>query len=577
LHTSIPDDIIQTSTFVPVPCRKCGSAEELYIVKNPLEQFVAVEDRTDGVYVKVDRAARDSIKAEVVFSVMKNSTVMNFDSVKFMDVFTRARGVFEKIGPEFEYYDTELDANASVSITPQKASLKISENYLLRGKKLALPQLQFFLKRKGVVHGVNTEALTRICVESIHDQYIDVAFATPPENGSDGRIEYKKDVSPEIKPQMRGDGSVDYRNIQTFTSVAKGELLAVKYPPDPGTTGITVTGEPIPATPGKDVLFPQGKNTEISTDGMQLLASATGIIYFENTVLVVAELLNINHDVDFSVGNIKYTGEVLIDGNVKPGFCIEAEGSIQIKGEVESANIISRAGRVIIDKGVVGKGDTTIIAKEGIICNFAQEAVFKTEGPMAFARYLLHCKVDCDTLSGSDHESGVIGGEIRARKSITTRCIGSDNGVPTTVCIYDKNKGLILEKIKELTALHEKLTSELDPIERQLKSKAAMMKRLGENITDRGREEVKKWVDAYNGMKKKCEFVAGKITELQAASNNTGDRTGFIRVLDKCYQGTSVVLYDILYTVKTLIVNKRFKLMNQSVTLEGNVQHDEQS
>ncbi len=546
-------------------------------MKNPLEQFVPVEDRADGVYVKIDRATRDAIKVEVIFSAMKNSTVMNYDSAKFMDVFTRARGAFEKIGPVFEYYDTELDANASVSITMQKASLKIAENYLLRGKKLTLPQLQFCLKRKGVVHGVSTEALNRICIESIHDKYVDVAFATPPENGTDGRIEYKKDISPEIKPQQRSDGSVDYRNIQTFTSVAKGELLAVKYPPAPGKPGTTVTGDPIPANAGKDILLPQGKNTEISADGTQLLASATGIIYFESAVLVVAELLNINHDVDFSVGNIKYTGDVLIGGSVKPGFCVEAEGSIQIKGEVESANVISRAGRVIIDKGVMGKDDTTIIGKKGIVCNFAQEAVFKTEGPMEFTRYLLHCKVDCDTLSGTSHESGIIGGEIRARKSITARSVGSDNGVPTSVCIYDKNKGLILEKIKELTALHEKLAAELEPIERQLKSKAALMKRMGDNITDRGREEVKKWVDAYNGMKKKIDFVAGKIQELRKASENQGDRTGFIHVQDKCFPGTSVVLYDVPYNVKTITVNKRFKLLNQSVTLEGNVQHDEQS
>ena len=60
---------------------------------------------------------------------------------------------------------------------------------------------------------------------------------------------------------MRSDGSVDYRSIQTFTSVSKGDLLAVKYPPSLGKPGVTITGEPIPPESGKDVPLPNGRNT----------------------------------------------------------------------------------------------------------------------------------------------------------------------------------------------------------------------------------------------------------------------------------------------------------------------------
>jgi uncharacterized protein (DUF342 family) len=177
--------------------------------------------------------------------------------------------------------------------------------------------------------------------------------------------------------------------------------------------------------------------------------------------------------------------------------------------------------------------------------------------------------VDCDTLVGVGHDSGIVGGEIRARKSITVKTCGSDNSAASRLTLYYKNKGLIVEKINELTTLQEKLTADLEPIERQLKSKASMMKRLGENVTDRSREEVKKWVEAYNGIKKKVDFVAGKISELKVASENTGDRTGFISILDRCYPGVTIVLYDTPYLVKTLTVNKRFVCKDHTVTLEG--------
>ena len=107
-------------------------------------------------------------------------------------------------------------------------------------------------------------------------------------------------------------------------------------------------------------------------------------MFFENSLLTVAELLHVNKDVDFSVGNIKYTGDVLIGGSVRPGFSIEAEGSIHIKGEVESATVTSRAGQVTIDKGVVGKGDTNISAKQGVTISFAQDAHLHTEGALCY-------------------------------------------------------------------------------------------------------------------------------------------------------------------------------------------------
>ncbi|MBN1306281.1 MAG: DUF342 domain-containing protein [Chitinispirillaceae bacterium] len=540
-------------------------------MKNPLSgKSIAVEERNDGVYVGVTRSDRESITVESIIDAVENAGVMNFDADRFRSVFSRARGVPEKIGPSFEYYDETMDNYISCSMTPLKASIKISERYLLKGSKPNAHQLLFYLKRKGIVHGIDTERLVRICVESLFERYIDVAAATPPEDGADARIEIKVALSPEIRPKMRSDGSVDYRSIQTFTSVSKGDLLAIRYPPGLGKPGITVTGEPIAPQPGQDLPLPAGRNTVTSADVMQLHAATTGIVFFDNSLLTVAELLHVDNDVDFSVGNIKYTGDVLIGGNVRPGFTVEAEGSIHIKGEIESATVTSRAGQVIIDRGVVGKGDTVITAKKGITLNFAQDAHLRTEGVVTFEKYLLHCRVVCESCEGNGHQNSIIGGEIRAEKSISVRQCGSEKGVATKLLIYDKNKSIINEKIRELSALHQRLAAELEPVERQLKTKAALMKRTGgEETSDRSRDEVRKWVEAYNALKKKAGYVEEKIKELNSALTLPGARDGFIRVFDRCYPGTSFTLYDNSLPVTSLLVNKRFSLKDQSITVEG--------
>ncbi len=535
-------------------------------MNNPLEQFFPVETRPDGIYIKVDRILKESLHPDTIIESINKSGVMNFNRDRFLDVFLRSRGVFEKIGPPFEYYDEELEKYVNILMTPLKVSVKIAEDILLKCKMFGAPQLLFFLKRKGIVHGIDNEMVKRIVEESLFGNYVDVASATPPENGLDGRVEIKVDVNPEIKPKIRSDGSVDYRSIQTFTSVSKGDLLAVKHPPTPGRPGITVFGEPIASNPGKEICLPQGRNTEITSDGTRLIASTTGIVFFENSLLSIAELLHVKKDVDFSVGNVKYTGDVMIGGNVKPGFTIEAEGSIHIRGEVESARIISRAGYITIEKGVVGKGDTIISAKEGIHLCFAQEAQIRTEGVLSFEKYLLHCKVICGSIESKGGLGSIVGGDIKAEKSVVVRVCGNEKNILTRISIFDRNKSMIKEKLNELTQLQQKLTGELEPIERQLKTKASLMKRAGEEVTDRHREEVKKWIDAYNEMKKKIDYVNEKITELKTALEKPGDRDGFVQVSDRCYPGTNLSLYDITRQIQSVYINKKFILKNNIIT-----------
>lgn len=538
-------------------------------MKNPLEQFVSVEDRADGTYVKINRSDRDALQLDVIARVMAGSIVMNFEQERFTDVFTRARGAFEKIGPVFEYYDEELDNYLSVTISSQRAAIKIPESLILKGKRPTERHLLFFLKRKGVVSGIKMGSVMQILTGAVYDQYLDVAFATPAIDGTDAKVDLKIKISPDTKPKSRSDGSVDYRNIQTFTSVSKGDVLAVKIPPTSGTAGVTVTGELIPSQSGKDVSLPNGRNTEISSDGILLTATTTGIILYENSQIHVVELLHVGSDVDFSVGNIKYNGDVLISGSVMPGFVVEAEGSIQIKGGVESAKLISRNGSIIVDKGIMGKGDTFITAKKGITVSFAQDASFSCEETLTLEKYLLHCTVDCSLFEGGAPQANVIGGEIRAAKGVVLRLCGSEKEVPTKIVIYDKYKHLIVGKLKELVELRDKLVNELAPIEKQLRTKAALLKKAGDNVSDRNRDEIKKWVDTYNAVKKKIAFVDEKMKGLTQASENPSEQGGYVSIVDKCYPGTELILYDSNQSIKHVVSAKRFVVKNKMIVTEG--------
>ena len=88
----------------------------------------------------------------------------------------------------------------------------------------------------------------------------------------------------------------------------------------------------IPAKSGKSVPLPKGRNTEITEDGDTLIASMPGHVEFSGSTFQVKPVLDIDGDVDFSTGNIKFVGDVNIKGDVLSGFTVRSAGNIQVGG-----------------------------------------------------------------------------------------------------------------------------------------------------------------------------------------------------------------------------------------------------
>lgn len=94
---------------------------------------------------------------------------------------------------------------------------------------------------------------------------------------------------------------------------------------------------PIKGKDGKPPHIPAGKNTVLSEDKTKLLADIDGEVVYEGNKFNVKNLLTINHDVDNSIGNIDFTGDILIKGDVREGYSVKAEGDVTIFGTVEGA------------------------------------------------------------------------------------------------------------------------------------------------------------------------------------------------------------------------------------------------
>lgn len=539
-------------------------------MENPLQKYVDVEEREDGVYLRVTRKQRDTVTIHEMARALRSARVTNCDLRKVEEVVRHARGGFERIGPPFEYYNPALDTFVELDIEPLLATMRLSSMALTEGVRPTVTSLRYCLRRKGIKFGIDEEALEAFAAEPEYDIDTEIAEGKPPREGHDGEVEFLVKIDPDVKPKVDERGRVDYRDIQSFTAVQKGQPLARRIPPRQGEPGTSVTGEEIPAETGKDVTLPGGKNTEISEDGIYLLAAEAGVVYQESGLIHVGELLQIAGDVDYSVGNVKYSGDVVIKGSVKPGFTVESEADIRIDGEVESARIISRNGTVEIGRGVIGKNETFISGKLGVRVGFAQEATIVSEGTVTVEKHSLHCTITCNALETDQGDSSIVGGEVRAFGHLAVATIGNDKTVHTKIALVNKQKLQAQEKTKELQELKAKIQKELEPLARDLRGKSAIMKKAGASITDRHRQELKKLIDAYNALGKKVRYVDSKMAELKKVIDADVGTDGYIKVTRDIYPGVELDLYGVAHkSIDVKMTGKVFRTDAGEIQTEG--------
>jgi uncharacterized protein (DUF342 family) len=168
-----------------------------------------------------------------------------------------------------------------------------------------------------------------------------------------------------------------------------------------------------------------------------------------------------------------------------------------------------------------------------------------------------------------DSHSAVIGGHIRAFGAIELNQAGNEKGITTKLSLVDKNEAANNEKLKSLETLQKKLAEALEPIKKQLKTKAAILKSAG-GTTDRIADELKKWLNTFNEATAKLQYVEKNIAELKEKLNNPDIQSdGYIKVAGTIYPGTEIAFFGFTKVIKETITDKTFKLKNGVIVAEG--------
>jgi uncharacterized protein (DUF342 family) len=285
---------------------------------------------------------------------------------------------------------------------------------------------------------------------------IAIGKGVKPEDGKDGYLEFKVDMS--AKPQFipKDDHSVDYKNSMQVTLVNIGDILADVIPPTEGEDGMDVRGSPIMAKAGEKAKYFLGEGVE-EKDG-HLIVTAAGTPSVQDDLIMVHRNYVLQGDVDLSTGNINFPGTVIIHGNVTDGFEVIAEEHVVVNGLISGAKIKAK-GYVKCAGGIQGKGKAEITSGSFVAATFVSAATIVAEGDIVITKDILHSTVSC--LGELRLGGAIIGGVATAFKGVECGELGSESGVKTIVNIrthyrQEKARELANSVMTEVSAIFEK-------------------------------------------------------------------------------------------------------------------------
>lgn len=306
------------------------------------------------------------------------------------------------------------------------------------------------LEKAGVRSGLKEEIIERAVTQGYLPKSL-VAEGIPPQKGKSAWFEYllSAETGPQ-GPQVRADGSVNYRELNWIQTVEADTPLMRKHPPEPGIPGKKVTGAEIPAETGRDYHLSESAGSRISVQDRHLLiATRAGRPIRMSRSVKVDDFITLEN-VGFDTGNIDFKGSVVVNGSVQSGFLVRARGDIVICGSVEDA-ILESGGNIEIRGSVFGREQTSIHAKGDIRARFIQNASVECFGDLHVSDGLFYCAVRVmgNIFVGLDGGKGQInGGNIWGANSLKARILGSNASTVTTVSLGEDP--YLRQKLKDI-------------------------------------------------------------------------------------------------------------------------------
>jgi uncharacterized protein (DUF342 family) len=277
------------------------------------------------------------------------------------------------------------------------------------------------LLNKGVVHGLDNDAIREAINESSFNTFLEVATGTAPEPGVDGKVEM-------LIPVEDDNGS------EKLVFVESGDTLARHAPPVPGKDGMDVFGNAVTAPDVKDteLIIGDGVVKMSSSSGPDLVvATCDGVLRrYADGKIDVRPYREIHGDIDKSAGRVSFTGDMKISGSIRAGVIVVVTGALTVGGGIDGA-AVRCGGDLTVGALIRGGGAAVVECGGSVEAAGIENAKLLAGGAVTLIGDILNSEVNA---KGRVKAGVIAGGKVSAAGGVSADRLGYDtNNVSQTV------------------------------------------------------------------------------------------------------------------------------------------------
>lgn len=520
------------------------------------------EFKPEGVFLTVYPAEDTGILFELsdMRQVLKDYSVDDYDIELLARTVREASGTPVKLGTKFvlspeeqarldalnkgEAAEEEVEeetAEFTIDVTKDKMTAKVCFD---RTKTMKMPPASKILAAAEllkITHGVLSEEEIKENLKVGNDFVI--ARGTPSQNGADAVIVKKFNMGEKGRPVKNKYDQVDYKNLNLFILVKKGDVVAERIPQTQGIAGKNIYGDDLPTRNGRPKPLPNGKNTVVVGDNT-VVADIDGQIIDKGNRIDIDPQFSVSGDVGVSTGNIDFTGGVKISGNVQEGFTVKATGDIEIKGMVSGAHIYGH--NIYIGGGVSGMNRGLIKATGDVTMMFAENAEVEAEGSITVSDVVLHSELRAGKKVCVEGKRGlVIGGALSAGEEIRANIVGNEMNVATRLTVGINP--MLMRKYREVCKNYNESKQRLSQITKTLNTFAKIdISKLPQNRIDQINALTRSQFPLAGQIERDERLIKQLENEMQALER------GKIRIADTLYPGSKINIHSILKNIQAV-------------------------
>lgn len=454
-----------------------------------------------------------------------------------------------------------------IILTPSSNRMELELMFRKAGEpsaEIVFEDVMNAIEQTGVVYGINEAAIKALCSNPFYNRPYVVAKGSFEGDGENGSVQYLIKETRTLKPKLREDGTVDYRDLGFTQNVALGDTLCEITPPTTGANGMDIYGTVLPGRTGKEAQGCAGKNTAYSEDGLKLVATCDGSAEVKRDGSVeIVDVLRINGNVDNSTGDLNFVGDIIVNGDVASGFNVISGRSITIKGNVGGAHIKAR-GDIFISEGINGMNRGVIEAGGSIKCKYMQSCTAKAMGDI-YAETIMYSNIECaGNIELMGKRAALIGGKTAVAGTLKAKTIGTSSHVATHITMA--STGVL--KTQELQELEDR-TRELIQDNRKLQQIVTRY----EDLVTQGRadEQMGKTViqvkQQLGWQTEERDRLINQQEEIRQDQLDASRENSFILCQDAINVGTQVTFGPLHMSVQVTYTNSRIMIIDKEIAV----------